>query len=183
MHLKIIYIVRGRQGGQNFACIIPVNAGQRRGQRKVFAYVLCPRKAGVCCCIVNFEKSNASRGCRTGRIFSLPADVVENYIVVMVRHRAFRQRERELREVAVEEPRGAEALFSDENIEDGMELREMIRAMPERYRQVLELRLVMELSTAEAAEALNLSVTTVTTRLQRGREMLQAKLRKEGYVL
>ena len=100
----------------------------------------------------------------------------------MVRNQTFRMLERGRREIPMDEMGTLDYTLPPEIDDDGAYLRDMIRAMPERYRRVLELRLVLELSTTETAEILNIPASTVTTRLQRGREMLQAKLRKEGYV-
>lgn len=59
---------------------------------------------------------------------------------------------------------------------------EIIRAMPETYRAVLEMRFVEERSTREISVALGLKETTVNVRIHRGRALLMAKLRAEGYV-
>ena len=58
---------------------------------------------------------------------------------------------------------------------------ELIRSMPETYRQVLELKLVEERSTGEIAHATGLSETAVNSRFLRGRALLREKLRDEGY--
>lgn len=58
---------------------------------------------------------------------------------------------------------------------------ELIRAMPEGYRQVLELRFLAEWSHADIAKELHLSVGAVKTRLSRGRQMLIQRMREEGY--
>lgn len=66
--------------------------------------------------------------------------------------------------------------------EDGFHrLVALIRAMPEGYRDVLELKFVMEWSNKEIARELGLNESTVATRIQRGREKLVGVLRKEGY--
>lgn len=116
------------------------------------------------------------------RISQLPLQAAKGYLVVMVRNQTFRMLERGRREIPMDEMGTLDYTLPPEIDDDGAYLRDMIRAMPERYRRVLELRLVLELSTTETAEILNIPASTVTTRLQRGREMLQAKLRKEGYV-
>lgn len=58
---------------------------------------------------------------------------------------------------------------------------ECIRAMPEGYRRVLELRFVTEWSYAEIARELHISEGAVKTRISRGRQMLIGRLEKEGY--
>ena len=58
---------------------------------------------------------------------------------------------------------------------------ELIRAMPENYRRILELRFLAEWSHADIARELNMSVGAVKTRLSRGRQMLIQRMREEGY--
>ena len=58
---------------------------------------------------------------------------------------------------------------------------ELIRAMPENYRRILELRFLVEWSHADIARELNMSVGAVKTRLSRGRQMLIQRMREEGY--
>ena len=57
----------------------------------------------------------------------------------------------------------------------------LIRAMPEQYRRILELKFVEEQTSREIARRLGLSVAAVEKRVSRGREMLIEKLKEEGY--
>ena len=56
----------------------------------------------------------------------------------------------------------------------------LIRALPESYRRVLELKCMEEESNREIARRLGLKESTVATRVLRGRTMLAAALEKEG---
>ncbi|MBR6526534.1 MAG: sigma-70 family RNA polymerase sigma factor, partial [Lachnospiraceae bacterium] len=58
---------------------------------------------------------------------------------------------------------------------------EVIRAMPEQYRTILELKFVLEWKDKEIARHLGLPLSTVTSRIHRGRKLLQDALIKEGY--
>ena len=58
---------------------------------------------------------------------------------------------------------------------------ELIRSMPERYREALELRFAWEYSNQEIAKALKLNTSTVATLVARGRKLLIEKLQTEGY--
>ena len=67
--------------------------------------------------------------------------------------------------------------------EDGLGVRdiaEAVRAMPESYRTVLELRLLEERSNGEAARMLGLSESAAATRYSRGLALLREKLTEEG---
>lgn len=57
----------------------------------------------------------------------------------------------------------------------------VIRAMPETYRRVLELRFVAEWSHAEIAQELRISEGAVKSRVFRGRQILMERMAKEGY--
>ena len=56
-----------------------------------------------------------------------------------------------------------------------------IRGMPEKYRRVLELRLVLEWSFDEIGRELDITENTARTRFQRGRIMLRERLEAMGY--
>jgi RNA polymerase sigma-70 factor (ECF subfamily) len=87
---------------------------------------------------------------------------------------------REKRKVEMEEARWEPAIPADEGAFRA--LVELIRRMPEEYRQVLELRFVAEWGLAEIAEATGLTEGAVKTRVFRGRKLLIDRLRKEGYL-
>ena len=55
-------------------------------------------------------------------------------------------------------------------------LQQAIESLPDLYREVFLLRDVKELSIAETAEALTISIATVKVRLHRARVMLQKRL-------
>ena len=57
----------------------------------------------------------------------------------------------------------------------------MIRSLPERYRRILELKLVEDRSSREIARLLRMNESTVASRVLRGRTMLKERLEEEGY--
>ena len=57
----------------------------------------------------------------------------------------------------------------------------LIRALPESYRRILELKCVEEESNQEIAQRMGLKESTVSMRVLRGRKMLREQLEKEGY--
>jgi RNA polymerase sigma-70 factor, ECF subfamily len=59
-------------------------------------------------------------------------------------------------------------------------VRNAVRELPEKYRQVLNLREFEELSLGEIAEFLHSSIPAVKTRLFRARHMLQTALQEQG---
>ena len=57
----------------------------------------------------------------------------------------------------------------------------LIRALPEGYRRILELKCVEEETNKEIARRMGLKESAVSMRVLRGRRMLQEQLEKEGY--
>lgn len=68
-----------------------------------------------------------------------------------------------------------------ESVSDAHRLVAHIRALPEIYRSVLELRLVAGWSSREVAALFHLKENTVDMRVSRGRAILRKRLREEGY--
>jgi RNA polymerase sigma-70 factor (ECF subfamily) len=59
------------------------------------------------------------------------------------------------------------------------QIRKAIGALPEKYRSVVILRYLQDMSLQEIGEVLDMPVTTVKTRVHRGREYLRQKLEQE----
>lgn len=57
----------------------------------------------------------------------------------------------------------------------------LIRALPESYRRILELKCVEERTNREIARRLGINESTVASRVQRGKAMLRTQLEREGY--
>ena len=74
----------------------------------------------------------------------------------------------------------ADSMMPEEELES-LELQESIQAviskLPEKYRSVIVLKYIEELSLKEISEILDLPVGTVKTRIHRGREALRKQLR------
>nr|WP_326185668.1 sigma-70 family RNA polymerase sigma factor [uncultured Oscillibacter sp.] len=58
----------------------------------------------------------------------------------------------------------------------------LIRALPENYRRILELKCVEEQTNREIARRLRINESTVAVRILRGKSMLRERLEKEGYI-
>jgi len=102
------------------------------------------------------------------------------WIVVVTKNAALDLLRKESREMPLDDER--EQVCQVPADEGGFRsLVECIRAMPEGYRRVLELRFVTEWSYAEIARELHISEGAVKTRISRGRQMLIGRLEKEGY--
>lgn len=116
------------------------------------------------------------------RINEMPWESAQGYVAVCARHAALdqlRKAERESREVQM--PDNWEPAAPGQEGDEFGRLVAIIRAMPETYREVLELKFVCEWNNKQIARALGLTETAVSTRISRGRVLLIERLKKEGY--
>lgn len=70
-----------------------------------------------------------------------------------------------------------------EDVTSYHELVDLFRNLPETYRSVLEMKILLGYTDREIAAHLNISETAVSTRASRGREMLRKIMEKEGVLL
>ncbi len=112
---------------------------------------------------------------------ALPRNGREGWIVVIVKNTSLdllRRSKRiswledQVEEPAVETDMDSELAYAD--------LVDAIRSMPESYREIMELKYVLEWSNVEIAKHLGVSENVVGARLFRAREKLKQQLRQEG---
>ena len=117
---------------------------------------------------------------RWDRVSALPWSETEGYVATAAKNTALDMLRKDRWEEALPEDFDPPA---PESGESGYRyLVELIRALPEGYRRVLELKCVEEENNREIARRLGLKESTVSTRVLRGRAMLAEMLEKEGYV-
>jgi RNA polymerase sigma-70 factor (ECF subfamily) len=61
-------------------------------------------------------------------------------------------------------------------------LREMLKTLPDKYRQALEFAEIEQMSQLQLAEKLNMSYSGAKTRVQRARQMLKEKMQKAYHI-
>jgi len=74
---------------------------------------------------------------------------------------------------------GSPLPFQDERL---AAVKKALPSLPNKYREILELRYTEEYSCKKIAQFLNLSMSTVKTRLFYARNLILKKLKKEGFV-
>lgn len=105
---------------------------------------------------------------------------VERQLFTILKHTCLDILRKEKRYVPL--PEGWDTPAEDKTQEGLLEqVTRLIRNLPEKYRQVLELKYLGECSNQEIAQRLKLRESTVSTRVQRGREQLMNALKKEGF--
>ncbi len=115
-----------------------------------------------------------------GQLRSRSDGQLERWLLVVVKNTALDALRKEGREVGLEARLPEPAAPPDQG--EFETLVSLIRAMPEDYRRVLELRFVAEWSLSDIAEALGLTEGAVKSRIFRGRKLLIDALRREGYL-
>ena len=111
------------------------------------------------------------------RFLAVPPEKRPAWMAVVVRNAAFTLLAKEQRYLPLE----AEETLPAPEHGDVSGIVTLIRTLPPLYRQVLELKLLLEWTDREMARYLGLSEGQVRTRIWRGRKLLQAALRKKGY--
>lgn len=109
----------------------------------------------------------------------VPREKLEGYLVVTARNTAVSLLDRERRSVPL--PEDWDPPAPAEGTGEFQRLLELVRALPEPYRRVLELKCVLEYGNQEIAKLLGLPPSTVATHIFRGRAMLIRRLQEEGY--
>lgn len=115
------------------------------------------------------------------RIKKISWDTTEGYIVTIVKNTAINLLKKESHNVPFPEEWNAPTSQPD-SADHFQGLVALIRAMPEQYRTLLELKYVLGYTNREIAKRLNMNESTVASRIARGRAQLIKKLKTEGYV-
>ena len=113
------------------------------------------------------------------RISSLPWKETEGYTVTVAKNCALDILRSERRTAAF--PEDWDPPAPEDHQDEYDYLVSLIRALPENYRRILELKFVEEQTNREIARRLGLSESAVGVRVMRGRAMLKERLEKEGY--
>lgn len=117
--------------------------------------------------------------CRT-----IPEDEMATWLITIVKRTALDIWKRESRSVNFDDLSAPDLFVAVDHVEDSIsyqELVEKIRALPDNYREILELKFVLEWSDKEIAETLGINSNTVRSRIMRGRELLRKKVDPKDY--
>lgn len=114
------------------------------------------------------------------RISALPWEETEGYAVTAAKNCALDILRSEGRTTAF--PEDWEPPAREERQAEYNYLVAMIRALPESYRQILELKCVEEQTNREIARRLGIKESAVAVRIMRGRTMLKERLEREGWI-
>ena len=113
------------------------------------------------------------------RVSALPWEETEGYVVTVSKNCALDILRADRKTVAL--PEDWDPPAPEDRQDEYDYLVSLIRALPEGYRRILELKCVEEQTNKEIARRLNINESTVASRVMRGRAMLRSQLKKEGY--
>lgn len=114
-------------------------------------------------------------------IRNIACQEIEPYVVIIVKRTALDMLKREKRLTGLDTAWPPAAEPGPEADSAYHRLVELIRTMPDTYREALELKCVLEWSNKDIAKRLALTENTVAVRLMRGKAMLRKRLEREGY--
>lgn len=114
------------------------------------------------------------------RISALPWEETEGYVVTVAKNAALDILRAERKTTAF--PEDWDPPAQEDTQAEYDYLVTLIRALPENYRRILELKCVEEQSNREIARRLHISESAVAVRILRGKAMLRERLEKEGYI-
>lgn len=115
-----------------------------------------------------------------GQLRTRSDEQLERWLLVVLKNTALDMLRKEGRNVELEARPTEPAVPPDQGEFEALVA--LIRAMPEDYRRVLELRFVAEWSLGDIARELGLTEGAVKSRVFRGRKLLIDALRREGYL-
>jgi RNA polymerase sigma-70 factor (ECF subfamily) len=125
---------------------------------------------------------------RNAARYDASRSTLSTYLYGVARHQTRRRLSRERRFVALDEraaprrsPAGAELAADLERRADLRRLRCAILSLPSRYREVVVLCDLHDLSYADAAATVGCALGTVRSRLYRARQLLGAKMRRSEF--
>lgn len=110
----------------------------------------------------------------------MPRGMWPPYLIVALKNHCKNLLKTETRQEVLKETRSGEPPDVEGLREDYALAVRTIWAMEEKYREVLEYCLILQWSSRETAEQLNISESLVSKRLRRGRELVEEKMREEG---
>lgn len=112
---------------------------------------------------------------------TIPEDELPKWLITIVKRTALDILKKDGRSVGFDDLSAPDLFVADDTSVDSAAFRELIdkiRALPENYREILELKFVLEWSDKEIAEALGLNGNTVRSRIMRGKELLRKEIER-----
>ena len=115
------------------------------------------------------------------KIYEIPCEALPFWLISIVKNEALMILRKRKRTVQLEDWQAVSERAAD--VSDYTALVELFRSLPDTYRRVLEMKVLLGYTDKEIAGHLGISETAVSTRASRGRQLLREILEKEGFQL
>lgn len=112
------------------------------------------------------------------KIYEIPCEELPFWIISIVKNESLMILRKRRKTTSLEDWNKFE-LYVDE-VTGYMELVDLFRQLPETYRAVLEMKLLIGYTDKEISQKLDISETAVSSRASRGRELLRKLVEREG---
>lgn len=115
------------------------------------------------------------------KVYQIPCEDLPFWLISIVKNEAYMILRKNMRVVQMEDW----SVFSERatNVSDYSALVKLFSELPDTYRQVLEMKILLGYTDAEISAHLGITKTAVSTRANRGRQLLREILDKEGFQL
>jgi len=113
------------------------------------------------------------------KISQIPSEELLFWLLSIVKNEAISIQRKKTQLTPLEDWNGV--VQAAENIVEYQELVELFTRLPEAYRAVLEMKLLLGYTDKEIAKKLGISETAVSSRASRGRALLKSIVEKEGF--
>lgn len=113
------------------------------------------------------------------RIYQIPCENLPFWLISIVKNEAYMILRKNKRVVPLEDWSAFSRRAAD--VSDYAALVELFSELPDTYRQVLEMKILLGYTDMEISGHLGITKTAVSTRASRGRQLLREILEKEGF--
>lgn len=115
------------------------------------------------------------------KIYQIPCENLPFWLISIVKNEAYMILRKKKRVVPLEDWSAFSKRAAD--VSDYVALVELFSELPDTYRQVLEMKIILGYTDKEISAHLGITETAVSTRASRGRQLLREILEKEGFQL
>lgn len=115
------------------------------------------------------------------KTYQIPCEDLPFWLISIVKNEAYMILRKKKQTVSLEDWSGFSKKAAD--VSDYAELVELFAELPDTYRRVLEMKILLGYTDKEIAAHLGITETAVSTRASRGRQLLKEILEKEGFQL
>lgn len=115
------------------------------------------------------------------KIYTIPCEDLPFWLISIVKNESYMLLRKRKQDISLEDWSGFSEMAGD--VSEYAALVELFGALPNTYRLVLEMKILLGYTDKEISTHLGITETAVSTRASRGRQLLREILEKEGFQL